>query len=276
MTLRIKLLLLLLTLNTSWIMAQSLPPRPNPPQAVNDFVGVLSSGEKQQLETKLRAFTQKTSTAIVIAIVKDLEGMDRADYSIRLAQKWGVGQKGKDNGILIMVKPTGSSGRRKAFIAVGYGLEGVLPDAIANRIVNNEMIPYFKHGKYYQGLNAGIDVIMNITSGEYTAGQYAKKHPVKDKGSILPLLLFILLAVFLFGGKMGVSAYRYGRLNNIGFWAAMMLLMNSGNHTGYYNNFGGGTGGFGGFGGGSGFGGGGGFGGFGGGGFGGGGAGGSW
>lgn len=265
-------LIVLLLLITSVVYAQ-FPQRPNPPKAVNDFVGVLSPQEAQQLELKLRNFTKETSTAIVVAIVDDLHGMDRAAYSIDLAHKWGIGQKGKDNGILIMVKPTGGQGERQAFIAVGYGLEGVVPDAIANQIMNNEMIPYFKHNQYYQGINAAVDVLINIAHGEYTADQYAQAVAQRQSEGAWKMFMigaFMVLLVFL---NMGRGAYRYGRTNNIGFWAAMLLMMNSGSHRGHYNNF---TGGTGGFGGGSGFGGGGGFGGFGGGGFGGGGAGGSW
>ncbi len=267
-------ILLLILFISPVLSAQQLPPRPNPPMAVNDYVGILSQTEKNNLESKLRDFTAKTSTAIVVVIVDNLQGMDRADYTTTLAHKWGIGQKGKDNGIMIMVKPTGGQGQRKTFIAIGYGLEHIIPDAIANRIVENEMIPNFKHGNYAKGINAAVDVIMDITYGEYTAGDYQKKH--SSQGSILPLLGIILLMIFLFSFKTGASAYTYSKTNNIGFWAAFMLMMSASNsHSGYYNSFTGGSGGFGGFGGGSSFGGGG-FGGFGGGGFGGGGAGGSW
>ena len=273
----IKILLLILFLSPTILTAQQLPERPNPPKAVNDYVGLLSQTDKAYLETKLEDFTAKTSTAVVVVIVDDLHGMDRADYTTTLAHKWGIGQKGKDNGIMIMVKPTGGQGQRRTFIAVGYGLEHIIPDAIANRIVENEMLPNFKQGAYAKGIDAAVNVIMDITYGEYTADDYQKKH--STEGSILPLLGIILFMIFLFTLKTGSSAYSYSRANNIGLWAAFLLMMSSSNsHSGHYNNFTGGTGGFGGFGGGgSGFGGsGGGFGGFGGGGFGGGGAGGSW
>ena len=248
------------------------PERPNPPKAVNDFVGIISPQEVQQLENKLRTFTRETSTAIVVVVVNDLYGMDRADYTISLAHKWGIGQKGKDNGVLIMIQPTGNQEQRDAFIAVGYGLEGVIPDAIANQIMDNEMIPNFKNGNYYQGIDAAVNVLISVSQGEYSAEQYAGTIQKKQSKGIWKA---VLIMVFMFGlmfFKAGTSAYRYGRTNNMAFWAAFMLMMNSGSHRGSYNSFTGGTGGFGG--GSSGFGGG--FGGFGGGGFGGGGAGGSW
>jgi uncharacterized protein len=272
----LKIILLAFLLSPTLLMAQNLPERPNPPMAVNDYVGLLSKNEKAKLEYKLRDFTAKTSTAVVVVIVDDLHGMDRADFTTTLAHKWQVGQKGKDNGIMIMVKPTGGQGQRRTFIAVGYGLEHLIPDAIANRIVENEMIPNFKQGNYAKGIESAVNVIMDITYGEYTADDYQKK--TSSEGSIFPLLGIILFMIFLFSLKTGSSAYSYSRTNNIGFWAAFLLMMNSSSsHRGHYNSFTGGTGGFGGFGGGSGFGGsGGGFGGFGGGGFGGGGAGGSW
>jgi uncharacterized protein len=266
------IIIVLLLLISSTIFAQ-FPERPNPPKAVNDLVGILSQNEVQQLESKLRSFTNETSTAIVVVVVDDLHGMDRADYTISLAHEWGVGQKGKDNGIMIMVKPTGGQGQRRAFIAVGYGLEGVVPDAVANQIMDNEMIPNFKSGNYYAGIDAAVNVLMDITRGEYTAEQYSGLvHEQSEKGlwKSVAVLIFMFLLIFF---KTGVNAYQYGRANNMAFFAAFWLVMNSGSHSGSYGHF---TGGTGGFGGGSGFGGGGGFGGFGGGGFGGGGAGGSW
>ena len=259
-------------------LSAQFPERPNPPRAVNDFVGILSPSQANDLEQRLRSFTKETSTAIVIAIVDDLHGMDYSDFAIELAHKWGVGQKGKDNGIMIMVKPTGGKGQRRAFIAVGYGLEAVVPDAIANRIVDNEMIPYFKQGDYYKGLLSAVTVLMDLTRGEYTADQYDEKVRSKTSSNVWKFLAVILLSLVFAFFNSGRNAYHYARANNMGFWAAFFLLMSSGSHSGSYNRFTGGYGGFGGFGGGgsSGFGGGGGFGGFGGGGFGGGGAGGSW
>jgi uncharacterized protein len=271
-----KIILSLLILLLAGEMFAQFPAKPNPPRAVNDFVGILKPEEVQDLENRLRAFTQETSTALVIAIVDDLHGYDYADYTIQLAQKWGIGQKGKDNGILIMVKPTGGKGQRHAFIAVGYGLEGVIPDAIANRIVQNEMIPNFRKGDYYGGLVAATNVLMDLTRGEYTADQYNEAIKESENSSVLPVIFILLISLFLIFFRTGKQAYAYGHANNLGFWAAFWLMMNSGSHGGYYDNFHRGSGGFGGFGGGSGFGGGGGFGGFGGGGFGGGGAGGSW
>jgi len=118
-----------------------IPDKPQPPRLVNDFAAVLSPAETNALEQKLLHFNDSTSTQIVIVTVNDLGGDDITDFADRLGEKWGVGQKGKNNGIVVLIKPTGGQGQRKARISVGYGLEGVIPDATARKIVDNEMIP---------------------------------------------------------------------------------------------------------------------------------------
>ena len=261
-----------------FLSADNLPDRPNPPRLVNDFVGILSQSDAFRLEQDLAEFNRETSTQIAVVVVDDLKGYDPSDYSIRLAQKWKIGQQGKDNGILIMIKPTGGSGQRHTFIAVGYGLEGVIPDAIANRIVDNEMIPQFRIGNYYSGIDKAIRVLKSLSLKEYSASDYEATHPATSSGEQRKKsssLFFLALIFFIFFVKPGMSASRYARANQIGFWAALWLIMSSGrsSNNDHWTNFHGGTGGFGGgFGGGSS----GGFGGFGGGSFGGGGAGGSW
>lgn len=260
------------------LLADDLPDRPNPPRLVNDFVGILSESDAYRMEQELIQFNRETSTQIAVVIVDDLKGYDPSDYSIRLAQKWQIGQQGKDNGILIMIKPTGSSGQRHAFIAVGYGLEGVIPDAIANRIVDNEMIPQFKIGNYFLGVNKAVLVLKSLSLKEFSSADYDAAHPDAsrgEQGKKASGLFFFALIFFIFFIKPGISASRYARANNIGIWAALWLIMSSGRSSSnsHWTDFHGGSGGFGGgFGGGSS----GGFGGFGGGSFGGGGAGGSW
>lgn len=270
---------LVILFSVNLFASDQLPEKPNPPKLVNDFVGVLSDAQKQTLEQKLIQFNNQSSTQIAIVIVGDLLGYDRAEFTIQLAEKWKIGQKGKDNGVLIMVKPTGNSGQRSAFIAVGYGLEGVIPDAIANRIVENEMIPQFKNGDIYQGLENAVSTLMSLSSGEFTADEYQS---ADKKKSILAFFIFLIVIVVFVILVPSSQAFSYMRTHNIGYWAALWLILSSGRSSGSgsFGHFTNGTGGFGAFGGGGrGFGGGGGFGGFGGfggGSFGGGGAGGSW
>lgn len=246
-----KILLIILIISVSAIsFGQELPKKPNPPRLVNDMVSLLSKNEVSNLEYKLRNFNDSTSTQIVILIINSLDGYSIADYSQRIAEKWGIGQKSKDNGILILVKPKTLRERGQVFIATGYGLEGVIPDAIAKRIVEKEILPNFKLGKFYHGLDRATNVIMALTKGEFKAENYKKKGGGSGK---YVLIIFILLWFILRRKRRGGSDNHFG---GGGFIPTVTF--------GSFNNTSGGgfsSGGFGGFGGGS---------------FGGGGAGGSW
>jgi len=234
------------------------PPKPDGP--VLDQGNLLSGGEERALAGKLSAYEDTSSTAIVVVTLTSLNGAPVDDYAISLGRDWGVGQEGKDNGVVVLV----SKNDRKMFIATGYGVEGALPDAIANRIVERIMTPAFRQGQFYAGMDRGTDAIIQATMGEYTATEEAATSSSDDGISTTLIYIFLIFAYFIAssfwrrggGKKKGkkASRRRQGDLP-IFIW-------------------GGGSGGFGG-GGGGGFGGGG-FGGFGGGSFGGGGAGGSW
>ncbi|MBL7137650.1 MAG: TPM domain-containing protein [Bacteroidales bacterium] len=249
-------------------VSQDIPLRPEPPRLVNDLAGILTPEQVQQLERKLVNFNDSTSTQIAVVTVSSLNGYDKADFAFRIGEQWGVGQKGKNNGIVVLVKPKYGEERGEAYIAVGYGLEGVIPDAIGKRIVEYEMIPNFKENNYFGGLDAGTTTLMELASGEFTADQYVKKTQSKPYAIFIPIL--VLLFIFFLIRSSRARSHSVGK--SIPFWTAFWLLGSMGGHSGNWKNFssGGGS-----FGGGS-FGGGGGFGGFGGGSFGGGGAGGSW
>jgi uncharacterized protein len=241
-----------------------IPERPDPPRLVNDFAGVLNRDEYNQLESTLEQFARETSTQIVVVTVKDLEGYDPGDYAFRLGEDWGVGQKGNDNGIVVLLKPKEANSKGQIFVATGYGLEGVLPDAVVNStVVDNEMIPHFEKNEYYKGLISGIKVIMDITRGDYTAGQY-QQYYARERGGGIPALFFIVLFFVVLPILRGRRRRFYSPGRSIPFWLAMGMMSGGGSHRGSFNNFSSGGGNFGGFGG------------FGGGSFGGGGAGGSW
>jgi uncharacterized protein len=261
---RIAIILTLLVFHIS-VFAE-IPDRPNPPRLVNDFASVLNQKEYNSLEGSLEQFARETSTQIVVVTVEDLDGYEPYDYVVRLGDKWGVGQEGKDNGIVILLKPKQGNSKGQVFVGTGYGLEGVLPDAVVNgTVIDNEMIPRFKQDDYYGGLVNGIKVIMDITRGEYTAAQYQKNVAGQKSGGIPFIVIFILFFVIvpILRGRRR-RFYSPGR--SLPFWLAMGMMSGRSSHHGTFNNFSSGSGGFGG----------GGFGGFGGGSFGGGGAGGSW
>jgi uncharacterized protein len=246
------------------------PARPVPPRLVNDFAGLMSPEQQAFLETKLVSFNLKTSTQIAIVTVKSLSGYDKADYAIKLSGLWGIGQKGQNNGILILVKPKMANERGEVFVAVGYGLEAVVPDAVARQaLVGAELLPAFKQNDYFKGLDRSTDVLISLTAGEFTADQYVKAvHKGKSGIGGFVLIMIVLVVVFLF--KRGSNDY-HGIGSTRSMLGGLLLMdMMSGRHNGSWSDFSGGSG----FGGGSS--GGGGFGGFGGGSFGGGGAGGSW
>ncbi len=253
------------------LSAQNYPERSS--SLVTDYTGTLSSDEINALENKLVLFDDSTSSQIAVVLIKTLDGYEVAEYAVGLAEKWGVGRDGKDNGILVLV----AMDDRKMTIQTGYGMEGALPDAIAKRIVENDMKPAFKSGSYYEGLDRATDNIIAYTKGEYTGeGRKGGEEP-------FPIyIVFIVLGVFALIFLYRVNeARQYSRVNHIGFWAAWALLNALQNKPGgKWSDFSSGRGSFGGWsGGGNGFGGGssgGGFGGFGGGSFGGGGASGSW
>lgn len=232
-----------------------VPDKPNPARLYNnfskEFPNFVSENQAQQLETDLENFSKETSNQISIVVVDDLNGYDAASYATEIGNKWGVGQSDFKNGVVILVKPTGGAGHRELFIAVGYGLEGAIPDLLTKRIREDDIEPYFKQGDYYTGLQVGVQSLMQAAKGEYHVkkqdssngfGGWLKRHP------ILFIILVIIIVLILMNNKGGGGRTYYG---------------------GGFINFGGG-------GRGGGFSGGGGFGGFGGGSFGGGGSGGSW
>jgi len=243
----------------SWnLNAQNYPKQFDPPRLVSDYINLLNADQQALLEAKILAFNDTSSTQIAVVIIATTDGNDIAQYSTELYNNWGIGQKGKDNGALFLI----AKDDHKTFIATGYGVEDVLPDAICKRIIERDVLPAFKQGNYYVGINAGVDKIIGYTTGKFhadDADDSPSAQPVHRIGNIMFIVLIIgfivlmtLLSIFRGGG--GGTTFYGGGYRGGGF-------------------FGGGFGG-GGFGGGSS--GGGGFGGFGGGSSGGGGAGGSW
>ena len=168
--------------------AQEIPLPPDPPRLLNDYAGLLGANEVAGLESKFARFDDATSTQIVVVIIKDLGNYDANSFATEIGRKWGVGQKGKNNGLVVLVKPKTSGSRGQAAIVVGYGLEDTVTDALCKRIVEKEMIPRFMQNDYYGGIDAAINVLIDITKGKYTADQYSKRknqRPSKFAGFLI-------------------------------------------------------------------------------------------
>ena len=163
------LILLLLLFIYGSVNAQEFPTKSK--RLVNDFATLLSVDEVSALESKLVAYNDTTSTQVTIVIIKSLEGYEISDYAVRLANAWGIGKADKNNGALILV----SLDEKKMSIQTGYGLEGVLPDAICKRIIEKEMKPSFKQSDYYGGFDLATTAIFKFAAGEYKADHYNNK-----------------------------------------------------------------------------------------------------
>lgn len=135
---------------------------PSPQGRVNDFAGVLDAGTKAALEAIIQEVDQKTTAEIAVVTVQSLEGLTVEDYANRLFQKWGIGKKGKDNGVLLLV----AIQDRKMRIEVGYGLEALLPDGLAGEILREQLRPAFKSGNYSKGILDGVHSVAQIIEGK--------------------------------------------------------------------------------------------------------------
>ena len=230
------------------------PPKPEPAVYVHDYAGWLSSGDKMGLEQKLRQYWDSTSTQIVVMIRPDIGGYDKASYAIELGNRWGIGGKDKDNGILLLIKSEGES--RGAFIATGQGTEGALPDITAGRIIRNTMIPYFRQQQYAQGINAGVDDIIRAMSGEFKNDHQNTQELSFTEAMLIVLFAFLMIFAFMayirYKIRNGTTMYsndgrrmhrRGGDLGGGGWW------IGGGGSSGGWGDSGGGDGGS--FGGGS-------------------------
>ncbi|MBP9717840.1 TPM domain-containing protein [Candidatus Gracilibacteria bacterium] len=166
---------------------------PEPVGFVNDFAQILSPQQRQQLEARLDAYEKETSNEVIVAIFPKLVDQDAFTYSQTLFTKWGVGKKGKDNGVLLLLGPKEGfpfPERGELFINVGRGLEGSLTDSVTGTIERQYIFPAFKEQKIYEGLDAGVTQIMNAIKGEFTADAES------DKATNPVPLSLILYAIF--------------------------------------------------------------------------------
>nr|WP_299387912.1 TPM domain-containing protein [Allomuricauda sp.] len=257
-----KVSLLLALFFTSLCWGQyPIPEKPSEQTSVYDYIDLLSKSQNKALERKLVQYSDTTSTQIVIAIIRSTQGENINYLGAQWGQEWGIGQADEDNGILVLL----AKDDRRIAINTGYGVEGSLTDFMSKRIIENVIIPEFKNGDYYKGLDRGTDAIFQVLNGEFEEDRTFGTNPSFPLKEFLPLIIFLIVLIILFrkgrndrGGRGG------GRNRGPDLWD-MIILSNMGRSSGSSGGFGGGGFGSGGFGGG-----------FGGGGFGGGGASGGW
>lgn len=188
---------------------------------VVDNAGLLDAPAEQRISDLLAGHENATTNQVVVVTLKDLGGEVIEDYGYQLGRHWGIGQKGKDNGVLLIV----AQKERKVRIEVGYGLEGTLTDAISSNIIYSIIVPGFKKGQFSESIEAGATAIVQALGGQYTMKK--RKNSKSNSFSYIHLIFFIIV-IFMNIGR--------------GF----------GRRSGYYGGFGGGGGGGGGFGGGGG------------------------
>ena len=241
----------------------TIPDKPSFQTSVYDYATVLSATEKAQLEEKLIKYSDSTTTQIVIITIESLKGEDIGILTPKWGQQWGIGGTAKDdNGVLILL----AKAERKIWISAGYGLEDRLSAGIGGEITRNIIIPEFKAGSYYRGLDKGTDAIIDVFKGKYKGER--KQIKGKEKGfPIMPIIVIVIIILVLISrnkGGGGNSGNRGGGPSLLDVLILSSLGRSSGGGFGGSSGggFGGGGGGFGG--------------GFGGGGFSGGGSGGGW
>lgn len=149
---------------------EGLPLCPDPPRLVNDFSGVL--GNAQWLEDSLENIAINTGNQLCVVTMDDFGDYDKAQLAYKIGNKWGVGEKGKDNGVVILIKPKTAVAKGEAYIAIGRGLETVISDQACTEIVNRDMIPHFKENDYTGGVWAGAQVIRDLVVGKYDDEYY--------------------------------------------------------------------------------------------------------
>ncbi len=180
---------------------------------VSDRAALLSPQAKLQLDADLREFERQTSNQIVVATFPSMEGGSLEDISIRIAQQWKIGQKDRNNGVLFLIFKDDHQMR----IEAGYGLEGVLTDALSSQIIRNEVTPYFRAGEFENGIISGVRAILSATKGEYQANAAAQNN---GGGALLKMILLII-GVILIIDLVRYSTYWNGHRGYTGaysFW----------------------------------------------------------
>ena len=185
------ILTLFCILSTPHLLALDVPPLKG---RVNDYAGMLSSYAKQQLDGILRDLEKNDSTQIVVLIIPSLDGEVLEEFSIKVVDQWKIGQKGLDNGAVLLI----TKKERKIRIEVGYGLEGSLTDLMAGRIIRNVLVPQFRAGNFDQGVLDGVQAMIGVVRGEYQAPEKIPSPKGSgSKGTPFPFIILIAVAFLI-------------------------------------------------------------------------------
>ena len=234
MTMMLRALLPLLLLWTAAL--QAAPDFPALSGRVVDEAALMSRKQAHQLTQQLAAFEKRSGIQVVVVSVDNLDGETIEEYGYQLGRHWGIGQKGKNNGVLLLI----AQDERKVRIEVGYGLEGALPDAIAANIIQTRILPAFKRGDMVAGVVAGSQSIMKALAGEYQPVEQPKSD--SDGGPWLFILVVIAMIVLhnLRGGGGGPGGRRRAAYMAGGFGAGSFGGRGGGGFSGGGGSFGGG------------------------------------
>jgi len=216
---------------------------PEPRGAINDYAGVITPQYARPMDLLAREVLQKTGTSVVVVTLKSIEGNDPADYANKLYEAWGIGKKGEDKGVLILL----ALEERQVRIETGYGVEGILPDGLVGEILDTYVVPYLKKGNYAKGLSNALvavssviakDAGISLTGSSTTPYQTKRKIKKTPRINLFSLILFFIILTLLLGTRRGRTILPF----------ILLMLLAGGRGGG--SSFGGFGGGFGGFGGG--------------------------
>ncbi|MCC6570752.1 MAG: TPM domain-containing protein [Chitinophagales bacterium] len=243
-----KILLVFLLVIPTLLPAQPLddrgiPEAPSPPRLVNDFAGLWSDDKSDLLEQKLVSFNDSTSSQITVVTVESIGDYDISEYAVELGRKWGIGQKDKNNGILILV----AKQERKVDIEVGYGLEAYLTDYDSKRIIEELIVPAFKQNNYYKGVDDATDRIIGLITGSYT-NDGSKSVADQMPTWLVLLIVFGIFAFIIYQSRKQSAVSMTGRgwrkwdsTPPGGFWGGGGGFSGGGSSGGGFGGFGGGS-----------------------------------
>jgi uncharacterized protein len=181
-------LFIIIQTDPGYLRSQDLPSPPE--RRVTDFADVLAEADEYRLDSILRTYEDTTSNQLIVAIFQNAQGFAVEDFTIRLAEKWLVGQKERDNGIILAI----FMDERKIRVEVGYGLEDMVTDAVAIQIAQNVISPEFKNGNYRTGIFEGVDALMRASAGKYEG--LGKKETNGENKIRVPYVFLVFLLLF--------------------------------------------------------------------------------